>query len=80
MLLFVIILFFIYYYYNNMNEKKILLKENKNEKDDNNNNDLNEYTNLQCLRIPLNSYKTVFLYYKKYPKPSIKYPKDFILF
>ena len=79
MLLFVIILLFIYYYYNNMNEKKISLNENKNEnykKDDNNNNDLNEYTNLQCLRIPINSYKTVFLYYKKYPKPSIKYPKD----
>lgn len=35
-----------------------------------------EYENLHFLRIELNSHKTILLYYKRYPKPSKKYPQN----
>jgi len=50
------------------------MEDNYDQRDE---SELRNDKSLQCIRIELNSHVTVFLYYKKYPKPDSKrFPQD----
>ena len=56
---------------------QIVEKDEKEEKENENNLEELQDKNLQCIRVEINSHVTVFLYYKKYPKPdSKKFPQE----